>query len=304
MKSLQSKEQKAAIALLALLLLYAFAGMTFFVRGTATKSSNIFIVGSGFIELTWKSGKSQTFGSDAYANFAGLAAIRIIPSHGWHIDTVLVDGNQQAILDEDGFSLTNVKGINTVSVTFLENGGVDDVNTGTNVESYPNPYVGLIFTDVSVGGWAYADPTLMVPPNATGGTWIIQTTANFNGQVTVILVLNLADLPAGSEPYSLRLVRTEVELWRADVNSDGVVNGDDVSTVAYANPSAAGDPRYDPRLDMNNDGVINDVDVNIVNNYNDQSVWTDITLQVIVADGFVYLYGSTDHFSIFGGHRR
>jgi len=303
MKILQSKESIAAIALLTLLSLYAFAGMTFFVHGTATKPSNIFIVGSGSLVLTWKNGKSQTYNSGAYANFAGLAAIRIIPSHGWHIDAVLVDGNPQAILDRDGFSLTNVQGIDTVSVTFLENPGVDDVKTGTNVESYPNPYVGLIFTDVSVGGWAYADPTLMVPPNATGGTWIIQTTASFNGQVTVILVLNLADL-AGFDPYSLRLVRTEVELWRADVNSDGVVDGQDVSTVAYANPSTIHDTRYDPRLDMNNDGVINDVDVNIVNNYNGQSVWTDITLQVIVADGFVYLYGSTDHFSIFGGHRR
>jgi len=302
MKSLQSKESITAIALLALLSLYAFTDMTFFVHGTATKPPNIFIVGSGSLELTWKSGKSQTFYSDAYASFGGLASVRIIPSHGWHIDAVLVNGNPQAILDEDGFSLTNVCDKNIVSVTFIQNGGVDDVDVGTNVEAYPTPYVGIIFADVSVEGWAYADPTQMRPPNAKGETWDIRTTASFVGNAMVILVLNLTDLPAGFDPYSLRLVRTEVELWRADVNSDGVVNGTDVSTVAYANPSTIHDTRYDPRLDMNNDGVINNVDVNIVNNYNGQSVWTDITLQVIVADGFIYVYGSTDHFSIFGNH--
>ena len=301
MKSLQSKESIAAIALLTLLSLYTFAGMTLFVHGAATKT-NIFIVGSGSLVLTWKSGKSQMYNSNAYASFGGLSAINIVPSHGWHIDAVLIDGNPQAILDEDGFTLVDFQAKNMVSVTFLENGGVDDVDIGSNVGAYPDPNVWLLFANVDSEGWAYAIPSALLPPNAIGESWDIQTTANFAGDATVILVFNLADLPEGFDPNSLRLVRTEVELWRADVNSDGVVDGQDVSAVAYANPSTIHDTRYDPRLDMNNDGVINDVDVNIVNNYNGQSVWTDITLQVIVADCFIYVYGSTDHFSIFGNH--
>jgi len=300
MKILLSKESITTIVLLMLLSLQAFASMTIFVNATIIKNPTVYIDGSGFLELTWKSGKSQIYGFDAYANLGGLDTVNIIPSHGWHIDAVLIDENPQTILDEDGFSLINVQARNMVSVTFLENGGVDDVETGSNVEAYPDPYVGLIFTNVDGEGWVYAIPTVLLPPDAMGGCWDIQTTADFVGDVTVILVLNLADLPDGFDPYSLTLVRTEVELARADINSDGVISGTDVSIVANANPSELGDPKYDPRLDMNNDGVIHDEDVNIVNNYIGESVWEDITLQVIVADGIVYVYGSTDHFTIFG----
>jgi len=302
MKILLSKESIPTIALLILLSLHAFTSMTIFVNATIIKNPTVYIDGSGSLELTWKSGKSQTYSSDAYANLGGLDSVNIIPNHGWHIDALLIDGNLQAILDEDGFSIINVQAKSMVSVTFVENGGVDDVETGSNVEAYPDPYVGLIFTYVNVEGWAYAIPTVLQPPDAKGGSWDIQTTADFVGDVTVILVLNLADLPDGFDPYSLTLLRTEVELARADVNSDGVVEGTDVSIVANANPSELGEPKYDPKLDLNDNGVIDNEDVNIVNNYIGESVWEDITLQVIVADGIVYVYGSTDHFSIFGVH--
>jgi hypothetical protein len=302
MKILLSKESIPTIALLMLLSLHAFTSMTIFVNATIIKSPTVYINGSGSLELTWKSGKSQTYGSDAYANLGGLDTINIIPNHGWHIDTVLIDENPQAILDEDGFRLINVQAKNMVSATFLENGGVDDVDTGSNVEAYPDPYVGLIFTDVGGEGWAYAIPTALQPPEAKGESWDIQTTAYFVGDVTVILVLNLADLPDGFDPYRLTLLRTEVELARSDVNSDGMVNGTDVSIVANANPSKLGDPKYDPKLDLNDNGVIDDKDVNIVNNYIGEPVWEDITLQVIVANGIIYVYGLTDHFSIFGVH--
>jgi hypothetical protein len=306
MKILFCKKSMITISLLTLLSLYALANMAFLVNAdTAIKEPTLYINGGGFVQVTWKSGKSQTFTSNSYVNLAGLYSITIIPNHGWHIDAVLIDGNPQGILDEDGFSLIGVRAKSMISVTFVENGGVDDVELGSNVEAYPDPYVGLVFANVVVNGFAYAYTigfAYAQPPNAIGKSWDITTDAVFSQSVTVILVLNLTDL-GSSDPTALRLMRTENELARADVNLDGKVDGTDVSIVAYANPSQVGDPKYDPRLDMNNDGIINDLDVNIVNNYIGQSVWQDITSQVVVSDGLVYVCGLTDRFSMFGVSR-
>jgi hypothetical protein len=307
MKILLSKKLMVTIALLTLLSLHASASMTILVNAaTAIKEPTVYINGSGFVEITWKSGKSQTYSSNAYANLGGLDTVTIIPNHGWHINACLIDGNSQLILDEDGFSLINVRAKNMISVIFMENGGVDDVDLGSNVQAYPDPYVGLIFDNVLTEGFVYAytiGSAYAQPPDAKGESWDIQTDAIFNQNVMVILVLNLSDL-GGSDPQALRLLRTEDELARADVNLDGKVDGTDVSIVANANPSQNGSLKYDPRLDMNFDGVIDDLDVNIVNNYIGESVWTDITLQVVVDNslGYVYVYGATDHFSIFGVH--
>jgi hypothetical protein len=289
------------IALLILLSLHTFAGMAVFVNAAATKYPTVQVNGSGLVELTWKSGKSQVFSSDAYANLGGLYAVTVLPAHGWHIDAVFIDGKPQNILDDHEFSLVNVQAKNMIFTTFLENNGTDDVGTGSNVEAYPYPNVGLIFDNVLVNGFADAYTIWLQPPEAKGESWDIQTNAVFDQNVTVILVLNLTDL-SGFNATALRLLRTEVGLARADVNSDGKVDGTDVSIVANANPSSLGDPKYNAALDMDNNGVINDEDVNIVNNYIGESVWQDITLQVVVDNGLVYVYGLTDHFSIFGIH--
>jgi hypothetical protein len=305
MKILFSKKSIATIALLMLLSLHAFAGMTILANATtAIRNPTVYVNGSGSVKIVWNSGKSQTYSFNAYANLAGLDTITIIPNHGWHIDAVLIDGNPQEILDEDGFSLTNVRARQMISVTFLENGGIDDVEMGSNVEAYPDPYMGLVFDNVLINGSAYAYTigfAYAQPPDAKGESWDVQTDAIFDQSVTVILVLNLSDL-GGFDPTALRMLRTEHELARADVNLDGKVDGTDVSIVANANPSQLGDPKYDPRLDLNNNGVIDDKDVNIVNNYIGESVWEDITLQVVASNILVYVYGVTDRFSIFGIH--
>lgn len=291
------------IALLTLLSLSAVAGIASTVNAAAVKTPTVYINGSGLIGLTWKSGKSQLYSSDAYASLGGLYSIQVMANHGWHIGAFSIDGKPQSIPDDHLFSLIGVQPKINVSATFLENNGVDDVKTGSNIEAYPYPNVGLVFASVLSSGSVYAYTSDFQPPSAKGKSFDISTTAGFNQSVTVILVLSLASLN-GSDPTSLRLLRTEIQLARADVNNDGVVDGTDVSIVANANPSAVGDAKYDPRLDMNNDGIINDIDVNIVNNYIGQSVWQDITLQVVVDTnaGLVYIYGITNHFSIFGVH--
>ena len=293
------KESIVAIALVILLSLHAFAGMSVLVNAAAIKNPTVDINGSGSVELTWKSGKSQTYSSDAYPSLGGLDTVTITPDHGWYIDAVSIDGEPQNVLDDDGFSLVNVQAKNTISAIFLENDGIDDVETGSNVEAYPYPNVGLIFGNVLVNGFATAYTIGLQPPDAKGESWDIQTDAIFDQSVTVILVLSLTGLE-GFDPTTLRLLRTEVQLARADVNLDGKVDGTDVSIVANANPSKSGDPKYNVRLDQEPNGVIDDRDVNIVNNYIGESVWEDITLRVVVDNGLVYVYGLTDHFSIFG----
>jgi len=83
MKILLSIKSVATIALLMLLSLHTFASMTIFVNAAIIKNPTVYIDGSGSLELTWKSGKSQTYSSDAYANLGGLDTINIIPNHGW-----------------------------------------------------------------------------------------------------------------------------------------------------------------------------------------------------------------------------
>ena len=295
MENLLSKKSIVALALFVLLSLNAIAGMTVLVCFAGpVKDPTVYVNGSGFVELTWKSGKSEFYGFDAYVNLGGLDTVTITPSHGWHINVVLFDGNPQVIVDEDGFSLIDVNAKRVVSVTFVENGGVDDVDVGSNTTAYPDPDVGLIFDDVLAEGFAYAYVIGLRQPDQVGESWDIQTTAAFDKNITIYLVCNITDLPPGFDPYDLALWRTEVVL--GDVNLDGRVDGTDVSIIANANPN---DP--DPRLDLNNDGVVNDEDVAIAShNIGLESVWEPLESWVFVEDDLVYIYGVTEHLSIYG----
>jgi len=301
LKILLSEKSIAVIALVMLLSLSAVASITILANAAPEKDPNVFVTGEGSVRLTWKSGKSQTYSSDAYANFGGLDTVTIIPNYGWiYIAAVEIDGISQIIEDEDGFTLINIQAKENISATFEENSGVDDVDTGLDVMAYPYSDVRLIFGNVSEAGEAsaYAIEWAQYPLQI----WNIQTTAYFLGDVEVILVLSLTEvLDAGLVPENLKLWRTEVWLARADVNYDGVVDGTDVSIVANANPSE--DPNW-LRLDQNYDGVIDDEDVNIVNNYIGETVWEELFTEVFVDEpnDLVYVHGETDHFSIFGAH--
>jgi hypothetical protein len=299
MENLLSKKSIAS-ALLMLLSLNAVAGMAILTGAAApVKAPTVFVTGSGSVELTWKSGKSQLITSDTYVVFGGLACATFAPSRGWHIETVLIDGTSQVIPDEDGFSLTGLVAKTMISVAFLENGGVDDVETGSNVGTFPDPDVGLFFDDVLANGFAYAWIIALQHPDQIGESWDIQTTAAFANNITIYLVFNLADLPDGVDPYDLTLWRTEVVL--GDVNLDGIVDGTDVSIIANANPQ---DPGY-PNLDLNNDGVVDDEDVTIAShNLGLESVWEPLESWVIVDNDLVLVFGVTEHLSVFGVTQR
>ncbi|UCE95308.1 MAG: hypothetical protein JSV51_06140 [Candidatus Bathyarchaeota archaeon] len=297
MKVLRSRFSLAAVASLILLTLSVVASMAGIVfAAPKAKSPTVFVTGSGYLEMTWKSGKSETYSADSYANLGGLETIVITPTHGWHIDTILFDGSPQNISDEDGFTVTDVQAKDTISVTFVENGGVDDVETGLNVTTYPDPDVGLIFDDVLVTGFAYAYIIELQQPDQIGDSWDIQTDAAFDRNITLYLVINLADLPNGTDPYNLTLWRTEVVL--GDVNLDGIVDGKDQSLIANANPN-----EYIPSYDLNTDGKVDDDDVEIcAHNQGLESVWEQLESWVVVENDRIYVYGITEHLSIFGVH--
>jgi len=303
MKILLSKGSIAEIALLMLLSLNAFAHMIVLVNAAAIRDNTLFVNGSGSVELTWKSGKSETYNSNASVSFGGLATLAFIPTIGWHIDAVLIDGSPVLGIgdeyDEDGFSLIDVRVRKEVSVTFAENGGVDDVDVGSNRPAYPDPDVRLIFVYVEAEGFAYATTVDLTQPVVEA--WEVTTDAIFTPGITVTIVLSFDELD-GADPYALTLFKTEPELTLVDVNGDGIVNGDDVSDVANANPSEPGDPIYDARLNMDDNPVINDDDVNIVNNYIGESVWEPLESWAIVdeVNRLVKVYGVTDDLCILG----
>lgn len=299
MKTLQSKKPLVTITLLVLLSLNIAMAMTPIAKAApAPKDPTVYINGDGSVEFTWKSGKSETFRNNTYTKLGGLETITITPDHGWHIDAVLIDGNPQGILDEDGYSLIEVQAKRVISITFVENGGIDDVDTGSNIATYPDPDVGLVFNNVFANGFAYAYIIGLQQYDQIGESWDIDTNASFDQNVIVYLVFQANDLPDGIDPLDLALWRTEVVL--GDVNFDGVVDGTDQSIVANANPDD-----YDPNLDLNNDGRVDDLDVTIVShNHGLESVWEQLESWVLLEDNLVYVYGVTDHFSVFGVTRQ
>ena len=96
MKNLLSKKSIVTLALFMLLSLNTIAGMTILVCfAKPVKDPTVHVNGSGLVELTWKSGKSEVYDYDVYVNLGGLETVIITPSHGWHIGIVLFDGNPQ-----------------------------------------------------------------------------------------------------------------------------------------------------------------------------------------------------------------
>ncbi len=292
-------KRSVASALLMLMSLHVVTGAALLAFASPVKDPTVFVFGGGHVGLSWKSGRTQVVTSDTYAVFGGLESVTFTPDLGWHIDAVLIDGNPIVIVDEDGFSLVNVVVKDAITVVFIENGGVDDVETGTLIGTYPDPEVGLIFDAVLSEGFAYAYTTALQQTAQIGVSWDIQTTATFANNITIYLMLALTDLPEGMDPYNLTLWRTEVML--GDVNLDGIVDDVDISIIANANPQ---DPAYS-NLDLNGDGVVNNEDVAIAShNIGLTSVWDQLESWVFVEGDLITVYGVTEHLSVFGVTQR
>jgi hypothetical protein len=191
------------------------------------------------------------------------------------------------------------------------------VPTGTNVAVTLNDYVGLVFDNVTSGGYATATATSSYPapppspgPSVAASTsmstaqassdspfigpvWDIKTTAKFSGQVTVAIVF-----PATAYPTQM----LQTDIVPGDVNRDGVVNCKDLLLILKALFATPGSPRWNPNCDINQDGKINLLDLLIaLKNFGKTSQWTDITWGEIDWTNHI-IYGRTDHFSLIGIH--
>jgi hypothetical protein len=172
--------------------------------------------------------------------------------------------------------------------------GQADVPNVDGVSVFLDSGVSLNYIDVTSSGTASGEEITGFPAGMFILLWDISNTAGFDGGVTVAFAYGDDLTPAQED--ALRLIRVELLV---DVNLDGKVDGTDVSMVANANPSEPGSANWNPFLDVNHDGKIDDADVNLVNDHiGETSGLEDITLWVDAANNIIY--GSTDHFSVFG----
>ncbi len=202
----------------------------------------------------------------------------------------------------------DIQGSGTIVAHFLANSGSVDVPGGTSsIAVYPDPNVGLDFGLVGTGGVATANTNTTVPPPPPGVTfigplWNITTTADFSGNVTVGIVVDLGT--SGTDPKSLRLWQADFPL--GDVNFDGIVDSNDTTIINKFYGTYAGGPNWNPLYDLDNNGVVNSKDVNIcTHNYGETATWTMLTPlppEQIPGTTLWVIYGSTDHFSGFGVH--
>ena len=226
--------------------------------------------------------------------------------------------------DKDGFANLVVTDTFELSITFTEDhtitatfapDGIAEVPAGQDVSVFLSEGASLTFDNVGSAGIALGTELADIPSDWVV-LWEIRTTVLIGDDEEVLIILHYDDsqLPPGIDEEDLRIWTVD---FIGDVTGDGVVNGQDVSTVGNANPSAPGDPDWDPFLDLNGDGFIDDKDVNIVNDHIGESLadipesdWILLLHsgifdaegnEVFVDTELNLIFGVTDHFSIFRG---
>ncbi|MGA3291107.1 MAG: dockerin type I repeat-containing protein [Candidatus Bathyarchaeia archaeon] len=146
-------------------------------------------------------------------------------------------------------------------------------------------------SDPPSAGTATASVASAGPPFL--GVWDVTVTAKFTGSVTIgIHYGSLGGIP-------FHIFQSDPVL--GDVNFDGKVNLADLVTIAKALGSTPGTPRWNPYCDLNGDGKVNLQDLCIaLHNFGKTGnpTWTDITYNVDYPNEIIY--GTTDHFSLFG----
>jgi hypothetical protein len=159
-----------------------------------------------------------------------------------------------------------------------------------------------------------SDPSLVqlpLLPGNTEGYYLVEiVSGSFRGLVKVFVQYDPADFPKCKSP---RLCMGDP----VDFNNDGKVNGQDTALMLNAIKSfqCGTITRYDLwRFDINHDGVVNNADFRIVLQFAcfgieanpghcwDRLPWIDITIGTYVdrSSGIHYVVGVTDHFSVFG----
>lgn len=192
------------------------------------------------------------------------------------------------------------------------------IPAGSNVTVFPDPKISLTFEQVTQAGFATATTTTNYPPppppeeepaaTATassttstngflGPVWNIKVTARFTGSVTVGIVYGATIDYGATEQAPSSMYQTDI--IPGDVNFDGKVNSVDLCIIIKALGSSPRSPKWNPNCDLNGDHKVDLRDLCIAtHNFGKTSAWTDITVYVDSENHIIY--GSTDHFSIFG----
>jgi len=140
-------------------------------------------------------------------------------------------------------------------------------SSNTNIELRLGSSTGTLIGTMSVsptGDWdTYEEQTCSVN-NATG---VKDLCLVFSGPANVDWFTFEGGAPGPSESPS-----NQSELQRSDLNSDGVINMQDVVLLATKFSTISGDGKYVAKYDINNDGSINMLDVVIIAIYFNKTV--------------------------------
>jgi hypothetical protein len=217
-----------------------------------------------------------------------------------HLSAVLVDSEYVSLDDTQlarSLTFVNIDEDKHLDAVFSPN-GIATVPAGDDVIVYLDQGASLTFEEVIQAGTALGTDLTGFYPGELGVLWSIRINVEIGETKSVLVMLLMSEEPTDLE-------RADI-VW-CDFDGDGKITGQDVSVVAEANPSAPGDPAWNPLLDLTGDGKIDDMDVNLVNDYcgqkidlADPSLWESIFDGYIdLHNGYYLVYGSTDHFSIF-----
>jgi len=226
---------------------------------------------------------------DVPVEFGASQNFEFLPDAGYHISAIVIDGNfSDSFLQS--YTFNDVTANHTIEVHFSAN-ETATVPSGTAIHVFFASGARLSFTETG-GGTATGEQVYYPFGGATA--WDISVTFVFTDEVNVTLHYNDTGLSLIDE-QNLRLLRWDsYEAFRSDVNNDGEVNGQDVSTVA--NVVKQGE-WYERVLDVNDDRVVDEHDVHIVNS-NVGAVPEDITDGI--STDLNIIWGTTSLFSIFG----
>jgi len=250
----------------------AFVQKIFTITASAVGNGAIDPDGQVFVEY----GASQTFG--------------FTPDGGNHVSAIVVDGVYLSSFAQS-YTFYDVTADHTIDISFSAD-GTATVPAGNGVTVFLASSSGITFYDTDGGTATGEEKDYQIGATA----WDISVTFTFTGEVKVTLHYNDTGLSLIDE-QNLRLIQSDsVEALRSDVNNDLVVDSIDTDIVA----TVVSQPHlYEPYLDLNNDGVITNADIHIVN-ANKGTILEDITDGINTDLNIIW--GTTDHFSIFGVH--
>ena len=224
--------------------------------------------------------------------YGGSQTFEFYPQSNNHVSAIQVDS--AFITSTTTYTFANVKENHALKVYFSLDGQAY-VPAGSNVPVNLGNNVGLTFASITGGGTAtQAQVILNAHPDLQGTSlilWNVNVGATFSGIVEITLPYT------GTQTVQKVWTSNSLDALYADVNGNGVVDGDDVSDVAVGiKTTVSSGAVYNANFDVNRDGELTEADVHLVNQYKG-TILQSLNFWVVGNTLFI----QTDHFSIFRG---